>query len=451
MTAVAKRAGAEDRSSSESNGSAQADSHGQEQDEVHKRKKLAKKVLGKKAQSEDEKAAKTMELAYWLELVDHKHRHGSNLRKYHAYWQKQDTAQSFFTWLDNGDGKDVSLEECSRERLNQMQVRYLSRSERMNYLVKINGDGLLIWAKNGDLVWTKDELYKDSMEGIVPTNDPTPAFEYNVAPEKAPSEGTTSESEPDEEKTTKADEGEQYTNEEFHRARGPAKLNHVSASVLYNHMIHSSLKKGHKWIFVADTSFRLYVGYKQAGAFQHSSFLHGSRIMAAGQIKVKRGQLRRLSPLSGHYRPRVANFKAFVQHLKDAGTDMSHLSVSQSYAVLLGLEGYTKTRKKVKAAGDTVSRKKDERLHPDKIKEAEEAQKDKSQSAEKERQHLEQQRAARERSHQEAKSDKSVKGRVSRLMKRFNLSDNASESDRKHGGGQEDSGPEAGIPPPEGK
>ena len=141
-------------------------------------------------------------------------------------------------------------------------------------------------------------------------------------------------------------------------------------------MIQSSLKKGHKWIFVADTSFRVYLGYKQAGAFQHSSFLHGSRIMAAGQIKVKRGQLRRLSPLSGHYRPRVANFKGFVKHLRDAGTDMSHLSVSQSYAVLLGLEGYTKTRKKVKTAGDTVGRKKDEKLHLDKVKEDEEAQKD---------------------------------------------------------------------------
>jgi hypothetical protein len=47
----------------------------------------------------------------------------------------------------------------------------------------------------------------------------------------------------------------------------------------------------------SDTSFRLYVGYKQSGAFQHSSFLHGSRIAAAGIIKIKHGQLRKLSPL----------------------------------------------------------------------------------------------------------------------------------------------------------
>ncbi len=47
----------------------------------------------------------------------------------------------------------------------------------------------------------------------------------------------------------------------------------------------------------ADTSFRLYVGIKQSGAFQHSSFLHGARISAAGLIKVKDGQLRSLAPL----------------------------------------------------------------------------------------------------------------------------------------------------------
>lgn len=43
---------------------------------------------------------------------------------------------------------------------------------------------------------------------------------------------------------------------------------------------------------VADTNNNLYIGIKQAGAFQHSSFLHGSRVSAAGLITVKKGQLR---------------------------------------------------------------------------------------------------------------------------------------------------------------
>lgn len=37
---------------------------------------------------------------------------------------------------------------------------------------------------------------------------------------------------------------------------------------------------------------------KQRGAFQHSSFLHGARISAAGLIKIKAGQLQSMS-LSG--------------------------------------------------------------------------------------------------------------------------------------------------------
>jgi hypothetical protein len=39
------------------------------------------------------------------------------------------------------------------------------------------------------------------------------------------------------------------------------------------------------------------VGIKEAGSFQHSSFLRGARIAAAGLIRIKDGQLRGLSPL----------------------------------------------------------------------------------------------------------------------------------------------------------
>lgn len=98
-----------------------------------------------------------MELQYWLEFVDAKHRHGSNLRKYHQHWQTQDTTENFFSWLDQGGGKHLDLPECSRERLDSQQVRYLSREERQNYLVEVDAEGLLIWAKNGQRVWTKDE------------------------------------------------------------------------------------------------------------------------------------------------------------------------------------------------------------------------------------------------------------------------------------------------------
>lgn len=334
VTKIAERAGAYDSSETSTGSSEDADISEKEA----KDQSLSQVEHRKRHQRRAEARAKTskmMDLQYFLELVDQKHRYGSNLRKYHNYWKTQDTKQSFFYWLDEGDGKHVELPECSRERLDREQVRYLSREERLKYLVNVDQDGLLVWAKNGEKVWTKDELYKDSIDGIVPITSPTPAFKYNVPPEGVESGSTSSESDDERNEDGKeGDEGSRYVNGDFHCAKGPAKIKYVNSAVIFNHLIRTSMKKGHKWIFVSfaevlsrtelirsppqvagmppkkvtsaarssnsitsDTSFRLYVGYKQSGAFQHSSFLHGSRIAAAGIIKIKHGQLRKLSPL----------------------------------------------------------------------------------------------------------------------------------------------------------
>lgn len=219
VTGIARRAGTDDRSPSvseissvefsEGEGSLHDESTRKEREEVKRKQAEATKFRKKKA--------KMMDLQYFLEMVDHKHRYDSNLRKYHNYWKTQDTNQNFFYWLDQGDGRDVDLEECSRSRLDKEQVWYLSREERLNYLVKVNEQGLLVWAKNGELVWTKDELFKDSLKGIVPVSDPTPKFEHNVppSPEDA-SDGSSSDgsSEDEADSNTVGDEGEKYVNEE---------------------------------------------------------------------------------------------------------------------------------------------------------------------------------------------------------------------------------------------
>lgn len=49
-------------------------------------------------------------------------------------------------------------------------------------------------------------------------------------------------------------------------------------------------------------SVRLYVGIKNTGLFQHSSFLSGGLVISAGLLTVRNGLLTKLSPLSGHYR-----------------------------------------------------------------------------------------------------------------------------------------------------
>ena len=57
---------------------------------------------------------------HWLELVDHAHRYGSNLLVYHAHWMELPTRQSFFGWLDYGEGKELSLDECPRSKLESV-------------------------------------------------------------------------------------------------------------------------------------------------------------------------------------------------------------------------------------------------------------------------------------------------------------------------------------------
>lgn len=49
-----------------------------------------------------------------------------------------------------------------------------------------------------------------------------------------------------------------------------------------------------------------------------------------------------MQPRSGHYKPPASSFRAFVHSLQKRGVDMSVMSVPKSYAVLIGLEGYSK-------------------------------------------------------------------------------------------------------------
>lgn len=199
---------------------------------------------------------------------------------------------------------------------------------------------------------------------------------------------------------------------------------------------------------MADTSFRLYVGIKQSGAFQHSSFLHGARISAAGLIKIKDGQLRRLSPLSGHYRPPTKNFRAFVHSLQDNGVDMSRVSISRSYAVLVGLEAYVKTRKKFKHGVQHASNAETKVMHPEEYKRKMEEQKDKSKSAEKERRLL----AAKSEEQEAEHKERSWKRRIWSKIRSGPVAskDAAKEKRRRKHLSKSGQDVESGIPP-EGK
>lgn len=354
------------------------------------------------------KKAKMMGLQYFLEMVDLKHRYGSNLRQYHEEWKKADTHENYFYWLDHGEGKNIELSTCPRERLDRERVRYLNREERQHYLVKVDSEGRLCWAKNGIRIDTTEE-WKDSINGIVPVDDDTPAYAADIESRSQEQQSTLrsqcqrpDHDNSDSDASSSANESDleaaraaKYATPSLDDAKGLKKVKHVSAATIFNKLLRKSVKKN-TWIFVADTSFRLYVGIKSSGSFQHSSFLQGSRISAAGLIKIKNGRLSSLSPLSGHYRPPASNFRAFVHSLKDEGVDMSHVSISKSYAVLVGLETYVKTRKKGKQTVQKMTHVGKKVLDPAEVLKREEEAKDKSESAELERLHLQKEGTAQE-------------------------------------------------------
>jgi hypothetical protein len=194
-----------------------------------------------------EKTAKMMDLQYFLEMVDVKHRYGSSLRQYHNVWKNSPSKQNFFYWLDYGDGKDFELEQVSRDRLEREQVRYLTREERLDYLVSVDEAGRFRWAKNGERVWTNSERFRDSIKGVVPVEDKTPTFrQYNAEGVEIISESESSSS-----GESSGEEMKRYLNPDFDEAKGVKKLAYVSPAVIFNHLMQKSLKKRDKWIFVS--------------------------------------------------------------------------------------------------------------------------------------------------------------------------------------------------------
>lgn len=85
--------------------------------------------------------------------------------------------------------------------------------------------------------------------------------------------------------------------------------------------------EGTKWIFVLSTTRRLYIGQKQKGRFQHSSFLSGAAITAAGRIVSHGGVVEAVWPYSGHYLPTEENFREFIGFLRENHVDLANVEV----------------------------------------------------------------------------------------------------------------------------
>ncbi|EHL03522.1 hypothetical protein M7I_0160 [Glarea lozoyensis 74030] len=114
----------------------------------------------------------------------------------------------------------------------------------------------------------------------------------------------------------------------------------------------------------------------------------------------------------------LSNFRAFVHSLKDAGVDMSHVSISRSYAVLVGLEAYVKTRRRGKKIIKKLVHHRDKLLDPEEEKKRLEAERDKSESAELERRYLEQKERLEHEEAERNRADKRLLEKLDQLRSR---------------------------------
>lgn len=244
---------------------------------------------------------KTMDLQYFLEMVDVKHRHGSNLRAYHSVWKDSPSNQNFFYWLDYGEGKDVDLEHRPRGRLEKEQIRYLSPEERLKYMVKVDENGMFRWVKNDELVETDNKRFKDSIHGVVRIDDRTPRFRGNPTSETPPSEpelsSSSSSSSPRAPQTPPHDESlekvQLSTDQDYELGKAVKKFSHIKPEAIYDHFAGTFSKRDGMWIFVSTTKQKLayILTLKHTGCRHVISHLHwnqGARCLSTLLISERR-------------------------------------------------------------------------------------------------------------------------------------------------------------------
>nr|XP_019012150.1 IQ domain-containing calmodulin-binding protein [Kwoniella pini CBS 10737]OCF50931.1 IQ domain-containing calmodulin-binding protein [Kwoniella pini CBS 10737] len=310
--------------------------------------------------------SKSLEQQHWLEMIDGKHRYGSNMKYYFKKWKEDETTcDNFFRWLDRGEGKYLNLEEMPRERLEKERIIYLSAEKRLNYLIKVDKDGLIRWARNNELVDTAAGKWKDSGNGngIIPENnisddekgqDSNTKNSYastSTTPWKQRSSGTSStDSLSSDNYSAESDlddnEDTHYIGLDKEQEKGWLVRNKqkLTPGGMRKELLRKTVRRN-TWIYVSDMKLNLFIGIKKSGTFQHSSFLAGGKVTSAGLIVVKHGFIQSLNPLSGHYRSSIDHFRSFIGQLEERGVDLSHVKMAKSVLLLWGLSKYSKFTK----------------------------------------------------------------------------------------------------------
>jgi hypothetical protein len=95
---------------------------------------------------------KMLDINSWLEAQDKNHRYGAYLQPYHQKWIESRSHDSFFHWLDEGEGKSLDLGD--RKPLENSSVEYCNAARRLELQIQLNDRGLFQYL-NGDLVHTQ--------------------------------------------------------------------------------------------------------------------------------------------------------------------------------------------------------------------------------------------------------------------------------------------------------
>lgn len=320
------------------------------------------------------KVKKKLEEQHWLEMIDPEHRYGSNLKYYFEEWKLSDAEGNFFCWLDTGSGKNLSLAKCPREKLEKEKIIYLSAEERRNYMVFIDPEGgRLRWShppseaveytgEEHPLVDTTEQQWTDLGHG----RGVTPAASMPNAPRKEVQDAGLS-STSSEEDVMDSDSADSSSDASLSSVKRPAEarpgaLRRTSSASIPGSSPPSEpslplpskhqgspeglgrsseetksakkqskkARKGDVWIYASDSTYNIYLGIKQKGYFQHSSFLAGGPITSAGTLVIKDGVLLGCNPMSGHYRTKAVYFKRFIEELEKKGADLSQVKVGQT-------------------------------------------------------------------------------------------------------------------------
>ncbi|KAH8679826.1 hypothetical protein BGZ60DRAFT_238228 [Tricladium varicosporioides] len=125
--------------------------------------------------------------------------------------------------------------------------------------------------------------------------------------------------------------------------------------------------------------------------------------------------------------------------MKEEGADMSHVSISRSYAVLVGLEAYVKTRRRGKKFIAKFLHHRDKIIAPEEVAKKQEEQRDKSESAALERKFLEAKRQAEEEEREENRAG-------IKLMQKLHIKPTTPQHGGKAGG---EEGTAAAVEPPQ--